>query len=434
MGNEESSRGSGSLTTSLTLTFFLLCAIILFGVVGLETYFQYRMQANVVSADQQTIARNAANTVEGFVQDKFSVLAITTNLSGFATANPNDQQLTLERLLGEISSFRQLALFDAQGHEKSKVTRLSSFEPSQMEKAVEGNLTTVVQGGSNYVSPIYIDNNTNEPLTTIVFPLKDIYGGSQGALAAEVNLKFMWDLMGSIHVGDGGQAYVVDKKGNLIACDDISRILAGENLATVAEVAKYVKGQADEGISVSKGFLGTQVVTSHVSLGSPSWAVVVELPIAEAYKPLADSIKMSLLTVLLGLILVICVSVYLSTVITRPLIKLRDATLAINRGDWQTKIEVTAQNEIGELASAFNEMTAQLGQSYTGLEKKVAERTKELESSKQLLESNMDEIKRTNNLMVGREIKMAELKTEINELRVKLNQTSSNQKDSNQAS
>ena len=50
-------------------------------------------------------------------------------------------------------------------------------------------------------------------------------GSNSGVLMAEVNLKFIWDVVTRIRVGQTGRAYVVDADGTLIAHPDISLVL-----------------------------------------------------------------------------------------------------------------------------------------------------------------------------------------------------------------
>jgi hypothetical protein len=54
------------------------------------------------------------------------------------------------------------------------------------------------------------------------------YGG--GALVAEVNLKFIWDVVSRIQVGKSGYAYVVDSSGELIAHPHISAVVSTERV------------------------------------------------------------------------------------------------------------------------------------------------------------------------------------------------------------
>jgi len=57
--------------------------------------------------------------------------------------------------------------------------------------------------------------------------------------------------------------------------------------------------------------------------------------------------------------------------VTRPLRELRDSAEAVGRGDFSRRVEVASQDECGELAKVFNQMTANLKSSREELEKTV---------------------------------------------------------------
>jgi signal transduction histidine kinase/CheY-like chemotaxis protein/HAMP domain-containing protein len=77
---------------------------------------------------------------------------------------------------------------------------------------------------------------------------------------------------------------------------------------------------------------------------------------------------------LMGLALLIGVlaSIGLARSIVRPLQQLDRAAQALARGDWQQEIRPSQVNEIDALGTAFVSMTAQLKESYSQLENKVA--------------------------------------------------------------
>src|SRR5205085_8837375 len=60
--------------------------------------------------------------------------------------------------------------------------------------------------------------------------------------------------------------------------------------------------------------------------------------------------------VLIGLIL----SWWATARITRPVHELRDAAREVASGNWHARVDIPSTDEIGELASAFNQMTRQL--------------------------------------------------------------------------
>lgn len=57
--------------------------------------------------------------------------------------------------------------------------------------------------------------------------------------------------------------------------------------------------------------------------------------------------------------------------VTQPLRELRDSVEAVGRGDFSRRVSVHSQDECGELADAFNQMTANVQQSRAELEKTV---------------------------------------------------------------
>lgn len=64
---------------------------------------------------------------------------------------------------------------------------------------------------------------------------------------------------------------------------------------------------------------------------------------------------------ILGLFLGSVAATLLSRRLTRPIQALTNGVAAVGRGDFSQRIEVTSQDELGQLSVAFNEMTRQLG-------------------------------------------------------------------------
>lgn len=74
----------------------------------------------------------------------------------------------------------------------------------------------------------------------------------------------------------------------------------------------------------------------------------------------AETTKIIFLAAMIAIILTTVFAFFLSTRITAPLIKLREAALNLTKGDFDTKVPVLAFDEIGELALVFNRMGRQL--------------------------------------------------------------------------
>ena len=77
------------------------------------------MQREAISNKQQLIAQEASRTVSTFIQEKFSVLATTVELTDLVTAAPEEQKQILDSLLGPQPAFRQLVVLNAHSQESS---------------------------------------------------------------------------------------------------------------------------------------------------------------------------------------------------------------------------------------------------------------------------------------------------------------------------
>jgi two-component sensor histidine kinase/HAMP domain-containing protein len=352
-----------SLRATVALAFLALSTAVLFISSSLNIYFGLLNQRKAIDVQQDLSAQKAASSVKEFISDKFNTLLSCIDFTNMHRASPDDQKLALEKLLGIEPSFRQLTLLDPGGKELVNVSRLSRMVPIHLTDQIERELFSQVNQGKKYISTINIDQTTYEPLVVMAVPVTNVFGDVTGVLAAEVNLKFLWDLMDQIKIGKKGLAYVVDMHGYLIAFSDVSRVLKRENLAYLSEVHEFIEGNElvhQSRAEISKGILNTCVLTTHVHLGTPDWAVVVELPVLEAYRTVLVTFTLSILVMIFSFILAIVSGIFLSKRITRPIIELRDAAKKIGQGHMTTKIDITSKNEIGELAESFNNMVENL--------------------------------------------------------------------------
>ncbi|TFJ93781.1 ATP-binding protein [Lentibacillus salicampi] len=74
----------------------------------------------------------------------------------------------------------------------------------------------------------------------------------------------------------------------------------------------------------------------------------------------AETTKIIFLAAGIAIFLTTIFAFFLSTRITSPLIKMREAALDLTRGEFNTKVPILTHDEIGELAVAFNRMGRQL--------------------------------------------------------------------------
>ena len=231
-----------------------------------------------------------------------------------------------------------------------------------------------------YYGPVYF-RRESEPYMTLAM------AGARrdaGVSVAEVNLKFIWDVVSQIKVGKKGQAFVIDSRGRLIAHPDISLVLRNTDLSRLDYVsaARTADGApVQQGVEIVKDVQGREVLTAHAPILPLRWLMFVELPIDEAYAPLYESIKRSSYLLLGGLTLAFLAGLFLARKMIIPIQRLRLGAAQIGAGNLEQRISIKTGDELEALADQFNDMAGRLEESYAGLEQKVEQRTHELSES-----------------------------------------------------
>ena len=119
--------------------------------------------------------------------------------------------------------------------------------------------------------------------------------------------------------------------------------------------------------------------------GTP-WLVLIEFPDDVVLKPVNGFMTRMLIISTFLFVMGVAAAFVLSRNITGPLYELTAGATAISRGDLSRRVNINQKDEIGQLANAFNAMVGKLRESQRELERKVQERTAQLEKANHQLE------------------------------------------------
>jgi PAS domain S-box-containing protein len=197
-------------------------------------------------------------------------------------------------------------------------------------------------------------------------------------------------LIGPLGLGETGEVLVGVGDGQAI------RLVVPPRLGlAVTEMAASDLPSLREAIGGGYGFTrttdyrGKDVLVAYRPVGSgfPNWGLIAKIDSTEAYKPVG---QLRWLLLALGggtLVLGLVASNAIARRFARPIRRLARTSAAVAAGDLSVRSEVTSSDEIGRLSIAFNRMTEELERSYATLERRISERTRELEAVRDLLDA-----------------------------------------------
>jgi signal transduction histidine kinase len=343
---------------------------------GIEMYYSYSESRQALIAVQREKAYGAAAVIEQFVKEIEGQVGWAT---GFLPAGSGLEQRRFDflRLLRQAPAITEVSYLDGDGHEQIKVSRLAMDTLASGLDFGKDRKFTEAKANKRYLSPVYF-RKESEPYLTLAIAGA---GHSAGVTVAEVNLKFIWDVISRIRVGKAGVAYVVDERGLLIAHPDIGIVLRKTDLSQLPHVDLARKRLHDASIDVpaiSRDRSGRDVLTASAPIETLGWLVFVDLPMSEALQPVYESLRRTIVVLGLGLGLAALAGIWLAQRMAVPIRALAKGAARIGGGDLDHRIEIRTGDEVQSLADSFNEMTAHLKDSYATLEQKVADRTREL--------------------------------------------------------
>lgn len=125
-------------------------------------------------------------------------------------------------------------------------------------------------------------------------------------------------------------------------------------------------------------------VTRHID--ETGWGLVAKKDHDETYLPIYKLTSLLFVIAAVAVAIIVLISLSAATSIVAPIKRLINITAKISGGDLSQRALVESKDEIGLLELSFNQMASKLKEYYGNLEKKVAERTSELEIIRKNLE------------------------------------------------
>jgi signal transduction histidine kinase len=366
---------------ALVLVVLVSLALIASGLVQLLFSYQEN-QANLVAL-QRAKAAGAAVQIRDFVAgiQQLEAGALTTPTQGDTIAL-DQRRNDLLRLLRQAPPILIASYLDANGREQLRISRLDLSVIGGNADLSHDPAFVMTRTLDTYYGPVYF-RNESEPYMTLA--VRDTASGG-GALIAEVNLKFIWDVVSRIQLGNSGYAFVVNSNGDLIAHPDISAVLSRPDLSGLQQIAAISAANSLDEPNVAQNFQGQQVLTARAPVDPPGWWVFVEQPLQDAFAPLYASVVRTAVLLVAGLVLSVLVSLVLARRMVTPIRALQASADRIGAGALDARIDVHTGDELEALGNAFNRMATQLRELYGTLEQRVEERTRELVEAKEEVE------------------------------------------------
>ena len=386
----------------------LLLVLLPTAILGIALYSQARDTAMAVELDRiENASRELAGRIDSFVLSQSDLArfgATSAEVREFITG-PRDAEATAKAQEwlreGPYTSdvVQDAFILDEQG------TCIASTNPAFVGESygIRPYFQQAVTG-ANSVSDWTIGMTSGESGIFLASPIRGAYGEIAGVLVVKLKTTPIDDLVAQAY-DVGTRATVVNDAGVVLsAYDDQFRYrtvddLTAEELAEIEATKQFAAeplaslgllslGEDLEGVTpgettVSREYElgGEPRVAAITGLVTQDWTVAVVSPLASieaatAPVPLITGGLLALVT-----LYAVLATAYLSRYVIRPIRDLVHSSRELAAGDLTVQVPVRGDDEVAQLATAFNSMAKEIRGNTERLELEVARRTAELEEA-----------------------------------------------------
>jgi putative nucleotidyltransferase with HDIG domain len=306
-------------------------------------------------------ARQIAEAVSNHIQNTIEKLEIISRLQPLTQSFSDLQKYQLLFFfLEEYSDLISISMLDTKNRLKAEVIRpemnlVNTEERTLIRKQV---FEESLQGNVYVADPLSIPE-AKTAIMTVGLPIID-ENKIVGVLLADLSMERVWEIVESVNIRRSGEAYLVDRRGLLIAHKDRERVIQLEDMKDVEIVGKYLALGNTGGALTFMDKEGKEMLGAYASLDLEGWGVVVQEPREDAYIVVAEMKRQILIWGLITGVLVCIIGLFLARKISVPIMHFARSAMLIARGNFKEKITVRSKNEIGQLAETFNHMVKQL--------------------------------------------------------------------------
>ncbi|HEY9742500.1 MAG TPA: PAS domain S-box protein [Coleofasciculaceae cyanobacterium] len=383
----------------------------------LETYLETPHRVNQINAD--AIALDLLN-----IQDlrslqpyywrqikEFNTISRTMFIpqagglvAGHRTENGSLQIAILNQSTGNDLYFYDT---DAQGNP----TQLAQVRRNFIDTHRLPSYQTAMKAGKPTWLDVFQRVGTLEMTISAAQPLYDRQKNFVGVAASFLDLDQISKFLNSLSIGRSGQTFIMERTGLLVADSTPQkpfvvnngkpeRVAATQsnNILIQAAAQRLVEHfgtltnitdsqQLDFSLKGQRQFLEVRPFKDSRGL---DWLIVVVVPEADFMERINADTRLTLLLCMLALVLATVMGILTARWLSRPLIQLSQASMALTSGNLDQNIAIEGTKEIEVLAQSFNQMQQQLRASFAAIEKtnleleeQVKTRTTELRQSEE---------------------------------------------------
>lgn len=307
---------------------------------------------------EQTFVTEASQYIERVLTDYRDALDLAAGEIGARGLTPDEARPTLKGLKDSFELFDRILLAGPDGI-------IVGAEPDTVENGQSPLGTDVhdrayfreaLKSGRSFVdSQVLIGRTSGVPIMAVSAPIKAPDGRVIGVLAGTIQLDTVTRMIQRISLGRTGHAVIVTSGGVTVAHQNGELVRKQFSFAD-QQIWRYLSANPQGAIESYDDEQGISRFAAFATIPLTGWKIWMSQTHAEIDQEFSGRLVESAIWPLIALIGGIVLSILLSRMIARPIVRLQETADAISGGDLDRRAPEDGPAEVRKLAGAVNAM------------------------------------------------------------------------------
>lgn len=342
-----------SLAQKISLLSGLLI-LVCFMVIAAVTY---AMDSNAMATTVETSFKNSATDAAALIATKVSGMKSDTEMIALRSDVRSMEwstQLPALRELVEKKGYTRIGVADLTGN-------ATYTDGSKINIAERAYFKSAVAGTAAISDPV-VSKVDGSIVCVVSVPIKDLADKVIGVLNVTHDYQTISTMASAIKVGQAGYAYMMNNAGVIVAHPNAEYVTKAASFiemaksdASLGKLAVISQQMMGGGSGYSEyTYQGTKKIVAYAPVAGTSWSIALAAPKAEYFSSIDRMLYIGIAMVAVSVAaFVIVIQLMLRAIITRPIQQLMSVSSQVAMGDISSTAQMTSQDEIGQLAQAF---------------------------------------------------------------------------------
>lgn len=339
-----------------------LVVLLLAAVSGIGYYMAQSILSDSVKSQLTAIVKDQGSQLDTWIESKAAILDGVGNALSKQSAEVSTTKQTLP-YLGAIAGDKEILDLTSGSDSGNSFSYVDGDITNDFDARTRDWYKDAKNTGSSLFTEAYVSSGGSSDGKIVIsyaVPLRADSGKTIGALCEDIDLSVLENVVKKVNYEGQGTGIIIDKKGQIIASSGEEKVMS------LIHDDKELTSHYDAMLAQPTGYFeisrgGETEMFAYTTLERPGWIVGLFVPKDYVFASLTKLKIVYTVLCLLGLILITIGGAIFAKQITSVVVRLKNHAVELSQGNLAVAdLEVTSNDEFGDLTNSFNTMKAHL--------------------------------------------------------------------------